>query len=58
MREMVQKGKKQYRVTTGDYENKTGGLHFGYEYSSGNRLSRNKNNEQKAPKEKSGDKPI
>ncbi|WP_339162151.1 hypothetical protein [Siminovitchia sp. FSL W7-1587] len=55
---MVQKGKKQYRVTTGDYENKTGGLHFGYEYSSGNRLSRNKNNEQKAPKEKSGDKPI
>ncbi|MBS4194194.1 hypothetical protein [Lederbergia citri] len=44
---MVQNDKKQYRVTTGDYENKTGGLNFGYEYSSGNRLSQNRNNEQK-----------
>lgn len=49
---MVQKGKKQYKVTTGDYENKTGGLHFGYEYSSGNRLSRNESKEQKSQREK------
>lgn len=49
---MVQKGKKQYKVTTGDYENKTGGLNFGYEYSSGNRLRQTKGREQKPQREK------
>lgn len=49
---MVQNDKKQYKVTTGDYENKTGGLNFGYEYSSGNKLSRNANKEQKQQSKK------
>ncbi|MUK89259.1 hypothetical protein GMD78_12835 [Ornithinibacillus sp. L9] len=34
---MPYKGKNQYKVTLGEYKNKTGGLAFGYEYTSGNR---------------------
>ncbi|WLD93610.1 hypothetical protein [Alkalihalobacillus sp. AL-G] len=34
---MVQKDKSQYQVVTGPYNEKTTGLKFGYEYSSGNK---------------------
>lgn len=48
---MVQKGKKQYRVTTGDYENKAEGLNFGYEYTTGNKVNENKDQNQQRNKE-------
>ncbi|MEC5423116.1 hypothetical protein QGM71_06330 [Virgibacillus sp. C22-A2] len=44
---MVYKGKKRYKVTTGDYKNKTNGLHFGYEYSSGNKVVGRKSPQKK-----------
>ncbi|MFD2043331.1 hypothetical protein ACFSTA_02915 [Ornithinibacillus salinisoli] len=49
---MPYKGKDQYKVVTGKYKNKTGGLEFGYEYSSGNRtksrqLAKQENNKRK-----------
>ncbi|WP_265738489.1 hypothetical protein [Pseudalkalibacillus salsuginis] len=40
---MVQKGKSQYKVVTGPYKDKTTGLKFGYEYSSGNKTNKNEN---------------
>ncbi|WP_257351374.1 hypothetical protein [Pseudalkalibacillus decolorationis] len=37
---MVQKDKSQYQVETGPYKDKTNGLKFGYEYSSGNKTGK------------------
>ena len=38
---MTQKDKRQYQVDTGPYRDKTNGLKFGYEYSSGNKTDAN-----------------
>ncbi|MFD1037738.1 hypothetical protein ACFQ3N_04850 [Virgibacillus byunsanensis] len=48
---MVYKGKEQYKVTTGDYKNKTRGLDFGYEYSSGNKTVGNQSPQRKKRQE-------
>ncbi|WP_165820830.1 hypothetical protein [Pueribacillus theae] len=47
---MAYKGKNQYKVRTGEYDNKTGGLDFGYEYTTGNRTSQNPKTKKKPEK--------
>ncbi|WP_163971428.1 hypothetical protein [Oceanobacillus halotolerans] len=37
---MDQKNKQKYKIVTGKYQSKAGDLEFGYEYTTGNRLSR------------------
>ena len=43
---MVQKNMKQYKVVRGPYQDKTQGLKFGYEYTSGNKVTRTKKSTQ------------
>ncbi|MET3695922.1 hypothetical protein SAMN05877753_102548 [Bacillus oleivorans] len=43
---MVQKNMKQYKVVRGPYKDKAQGLKFGYEYTSGNKVTSGKKNTQ------------
>lgn len=44
--------KNEYKVQTGEYDHKTQGLNFGYEYTTGNRTNENKHAKTKQTSKK------